>query len=158
MSATLASQSAGAASRAGSTSSGAANAGKAGITGLLGTPVMVAALPFINGGISGMVVSCDRPHSMVLKLTGCTSGYGSHPAHRHDQSSTSNGKPHDTRRSSSISSLRRTIHDLAGNVHRSISRSAATSSLHYRSNWIVRYVHGKLDKESSRCRSTCWLC
>lgn len=57
MSATIASQSAGAASRAGSTSSSAANAGKAGITGLLGTPVMVAALPFINGGISGMVVS-----------------------------------------------------------------------------------------------------
>lgn len=53
----IASQSAGAASRAGSTSSSAANAGKAGVTGLLATPAMVAALPFINGGISGMVVS-----------------------------------------------------------------------------------------------------
>jgi hypothetical protein len=57
MSGTIASQSAGAASRAGSTSSSAANAGKAGITGLLGSPLVVAALPFVNGGISGMVVS-----------------------------------------------------------------------------------------------------
>ncbi|KAJ9112840.1 putative mitochondrial 2-oxoglutarate/malate carrier protein [Naganishia adeliensis] len=66
MSATIASQSAGAASRAGSTSSSAANAGKAGITGLLGTPVMVAALPFINGGISGMVATAViQPIDMI---------------------------------------------------------------------------------------------
>ncbi|KAJ9119555.1 putative mitochondrial 2-oxoglutarate/malate carrier protein [Naganishia vaughanmartiniae] len=66
MSAGIASQSAGAASRAGSTSSGAANAGKAGVTGLLATPAMVAALPFINGGISGMVATgVIQPIDMV---------------------------------------------------------------------------------------------
>lgn len=66
MSASIASQSAGAASRAGSTSSGAANAGKAGVTGLLATPAMVAALPFINGGISGMVATgVIQPIDMV---------------------------------------------------------------------------------------------
>jgi hypothetical protein len=53
------------AARSAGPAAGKAAAAKESAKGVLKSPWMVAVLPFVNGGLSGMVVSCTR--RMVLK-------------------------------------------------------------------------------------------